>query len=110
MVQVALEDKPYRLWAGDEKNEALGLQCLFWPKCDFCGARMAFWCAKPHKFSINDGDDVPRSHAIDIELYCPLCGYWEAFGVAVSKEHYEHVVEWGKRQPHGNFYKVRKRY
>ena len=50
---------------------------------------MEFWMAKLQKFSINDGDDVPRSHAIDIEVWCRSCGYWQTHGVAISPEHYD---------------------
>jgi hypothetical protein len=103
---MALEDKPYRLWAGDESNKVIGLQCLFWPKCEYCGTKMSFWCAKPHRFSINDGDDHPRSYAVDIELYCPACGFWEAFGVAISSDHYDYITKWGNKQPNRHYFRV----
>lgn len=93
-----MTDKPYRLWAGDEDNEAFGLQCLFTPKCPYCDATYGFWNAKPHRFSINDGDDIKRSHALDIEFLCPKCGHWAMFGVAISKEHFDNIVAWGRRQ------------
>jgi len=102
----SIENKPYRLWAGDENNKVIGLQCLFQPKCAYCNANMEFWCCKPHKFSINDGDDVKRSHALDIEVSCPECGSWEAFGVAISREHYEHITKWGRRQPNKGCFRV----
>ena len=101
------EDKPYRLWAGDEEGPT-GLQCLFWPKCRHCGTKQEFWTAKPLNFSINDGDDVARSHAIDIEVICPKCGYWKPFGVAVSKEHFEKVTEWSQKNFNLKYLKPRR--
>ena len=92
------KEKPYRLWAGSE-DDYLGLECLFWPECCHCEEKMEFWAAKPIRFSINDGDDIPRSHAIDIEVRCPKCGLWEPFGVAVSKEHWENVIKFGRTHP-----------
>ena len=102
-----LDKKPYRLWAGDE-SVVTGLVCLFVPKCEFCGHDMEFWCAKPIKFSINDGDDVPRSHACDVEMWCPECKSWDQFGVAISKEHYEDLSKWCRRQNHVNYYTIQK--
>ena len=106
MVQGAdLKDKPYRLWAGDE-NTVTGLVCLFIPKCYFCETEMVFWCAKPIKFSINDGDDVQRSHACDVEMWCPNCFSWEQFGVAVSPEHYDDLYRWCHGHPERKYYRI----
>ena len=90
--------EPYRLWAGDDTTIS-GLQCLFQPKCYFDGSDMKMWLYKPARFRINDGDDEPKSHAIDFILVCPECGNKEMFGVAISKEHYEHIQKWIKRNP-----------
>lgn len=102
-----LSDKPYRLWGGD-KDVVTGLVCLFTPVCEECGAKMEFFCAKPIRFSINDGDDVPRSHACDVEMWCPRCCSWEQFGVAISKEHYEDLSKWCHGQKHTKYYRIQR--
>ena len=94
-----MSKQPYRLWAGDE-DVTTGLQCLFTPKCIHCDVAMEFWSAKMAKFAINDGTDEKNSHACDILMWCPQCGYINLFGVAVSKEHYEFVQRRLKYLPH----------
>jgi hypothetical protein len=101
-----MKDKTYRLWAGDDES-CVGLRCLFIPKCEFCGTSMIVWCCKPIKFKINDGGDTPNSHAVDVEMWCPECGYWEAFGVAVSKEHYEDVSGFIREHPKKTYYRIK---
>jgi len=76
-----------RVWREDGETLS-GLACSETFKCQFCNSDMGFWMAKLQKFSINDGDEIPRSHAIDIEVWCKSCGYWQTHGVAVSPEHY----------------------
>ena len=36
---------------------------------------------------------APDAHAIDMECRCQKCGYWEAFGVALSKREYEPLFQ-----------------
>ena len=90
MVQESLKDNPYRLWVGDESSTT-GLRCLFTPQCRFCNVGMEFWNAVPQRFAINDGTGKKNAHAVDILTRCPKCGNTDLFGVAISKEHYEHI-------------------
>lgn len=92
-------DNGYRLWAGDE-NVTTGLVCKFTPKCEFCDVAMEFWSAKPAKFAINDGTNEKNSHALDVIMWCPECGYISLFGVAISKEHYDFIQRRIKFLPH----------
>ena len=94
-----LEDMPYRLWAGDD-GITTGLKCLFTPQCKFCDVGMQFWSVTPQKFAINDGTKEKKSHAMDIVIWCPECGYINIFGVAVSKEHYEFIQRRLRFLPH----------
>lgn len=94
---------PYRLWAGDE-TVTTGLVCLFQPKCQFCETNMQVWTIKPQNFEINDGTGHKNAHAMDIEMWCPTCGYTEMFGVPISKEHYEFVQRRLKFLPNKKYF------
>jgi len=77
------------IW-NESEDSLLGLECSGTPHCDFCEASLRILCAKPHTFFLSDGK---RAYAIDVEMTCPECGLWEAFGVAISEKHYTRVIE-----------------
>jgi len=87
------ETNPYRLW-GEDGTTISGLACLFQLLCKFDGTPMALGLYKPTKFAINDGTNEKNSHAIDVTLICPKCGFKEMYGVAISKKHYDDLQEW----------------
>jgi hypothetical protein len=49
--------------------------------------------AKPHTFLLDADEEEKRSYAIDVEMQCPWCGFWDVFGVAITKEHFFRVIE-----------------
>jgi len=72
------------------EDSLLGLQCSGTPHCDICDVPLEMLCAKPHTFLLSD---KTRAFAMDIEMKCPICGRWEVFGVAISKDHYLGIIE-----------------
>ena len=75
------------IWTVTE-DSVTGLECSGTPDCWYCKVPMKFYCAKPMNFPINDDSGRKNAYAIDVEVICPKCGYWDTFGVPISKEHY----------------------
>ena len=68
------------------------LTCAFMPDCIFCRGNMVVTNATTYKVQMTgQNDPEPQGRAIDIIMRCPLCGYIEAFGVALSKDESEKI-------------------
>ena len=69
----------------------MGLVAEFIPMCPYHEEEeMKFVESKLLKFALEyEGD--PDSHAVDVVVMCPECGYTDVFGVAISKEHWDKV-------------------
>lgn len=82
-------------WTEVENTGIMFLQNNFIPDCIICGEDMKPIIAKPVRFDLHGLtmiEENQKSRAIDVEFRCPKEGYWEQFGVAVTKEHYEKVM------------------
>ena len=73
-------------------DTTLGLEADFEPECVFCGAEMVTLTTMVLGFSLDlkKLDDI-NSHAVDVTVVCPGCGWSEVFGVAIDKEHCERL-------------------
>ena len=92
-------------WTVEKRNGQVHITCGFAPQCEMCqnmgfGVQMAMFLIKFLKFDLNPEGNNPTSHALDMEMRCPACGFHEVFGVAVSKEEFDGTLEVvGKGQP-----------
>jgi len=83
-------------WKIDEDNGSFsGLEADFKPVCKHCKTEMSAVALKLFCFPLNEPDwwekGIKNGHAIDVEVWCPNCGYWEPFGVACPKDHWEKI-------------------
>ena len=81
-------------WDEDKDPEiTMGLRCNFPITCPFHGGKtiMGIHDAKVFKFFLDKEQLRPESHAIDVVMVCPECGYIEIYGVAVTDDHYWRV-------------------
>jgi hypothetical protein len=70
----------------------LGVTCNFDPVCPFHPKKtMEIRDCKLLHFSLRM-DDNWDSHALDVNFTCPICGYKDTFGVAVSEDHHTKVI------------------
>uniref|UniRef100_A0A6M3K3G8 Uncharacterized protein n=1 Tax=viral metagenome TaxID=1070528 RepID=A0A6M3K3G8_9ZZZZ len=80
-------------WQVVDNGTYAGLECNFQPMCHYCKVPMGNSCIKLLHFPLNEPAYWERGeingYAVDVEVECPLCGYWETFGVAVDKEHWK---------------------
>src|SRR5512135_222246 len=72
-----------------------GLEANFGPTGPYCGFRLEPVALKLLNFQLNEQawweEGEKRAYAIDVECWCPVCGYWEPYGVACPKDHWEKV-------------------
>jgi hypothetical protein len=72
-----------------------GLEADFVPKCPYCGTALEAAALKLFRFPLNEPDwwekGIQNGHAIDVEVLCPNCGYWEPYGVACPKDYWEKI-------------------
>ena len=84
-------------WKVVDNGTFSGLEADFQPVCHYCLTPMESSCIKLVHFPLNEPaywlKGQRNGRAIDCECECPRCGYWETFGVAVSKEHWNKVNE-----------------
>lgn len=74
----------------DEDSESwMGLKANFQPMCLFGHGEMALHSAKLLNFSLEQDPEKRTSHAIDVVMRCPYCGYLDIFGVAIDRAHWE---------------------
>lgn len=102
----------------DDQENMLGLQGNFIPYCPFHDDKptvMTVNDCKALNFSLDQKPDHQDwgSHAIDVVLYCPYCGYVDIFGVAISAEHHKKIremVERHRNEGNGthNAYKIKR--
>lgn len=78
-----------------ENGTFAGLEADFAPTCPYCGGYLEAVAVKLLNFQLNEPAwwerGEKRAHAIDVECWCPECGYWEPYGVAVSEDHWNAV-------------------
>ena len=89
------------VWNVVDNGTYSGLECRFTPCCHYCyeldghKVEMQNTCIKLLNFPLNEPayfeHGIMNGYAIDVEVECPICGYWEVFGVAVDKEHWQQV-------------------
>ncbi len=78
---------------GDFKGSKLGMTAKFVPTCPFhTNIGMILKNCKALHFSLR-GDDDWDSHALDVVMTCPECGYIDLFGVAISEEYHTKITE-----------------
>ena len=79
--------------AWHETEEALlKIECDFQPICPYCHKKLVLYTAKIIRFNL-DAKHGKRGHAVDCEMVCPKCRYWQVQGVPVSEEHYQEISE-----------------
>ncbi len=80
-------------WTEGDWDSKLGVTCNFDPTCPFHPkTRMLVNDCKLLTFSLRM-DSNWDSHALDVVFMCPICGYHDIFGVAISDEHHRRVVK-----------------
>ena len=52
---------------------------------------MELHTVKMLKFPMKIDGETTMSHAIDVWMQCPYCGYLELFGIALSRDQWESV-------------------
>lgn len=74
-----------------------GIEADFQPVCHFCHTPLKAVALKLLNFPLNEPDWWERGekngHAIDVECWCPNCGYWTTFGVACPKDHWQKIYD-----------------
>jgi len=79
--------------AWDETNESyLGIECAFHPLCPYCFKELKLYVTKIIKFSL-DRERSKDGHAVDVEMVCTRCRYWQVQGVPISEEHYKTLAD-----------------
>jgi hypothetical protein len=73
-----------------------GLEADFQPACPHCRVtQLEPMAIKLITFPLNEEDwwkrGIKNAHAIDVEVRCPACGYWEPYGVACPEDHWEKI-------------------
>jgi len=83
------------MWVESDSMGSMFLKPIFTPECVICGGKMKRIVAKPVVFGLWDKDKTGNgdAHAIDTDFWCPEDGYVEQFGVAVSEEHYNKIMD-----------------
>jgi len=81
-----------------QKNGDIMLDCSEVVYCEFClntgfVTQMELFIMKFLNFDLDPKGTEMTSHAIDVEMRCPACGFHEVFGVAVSKEEYDRAIQ-----------------
>ena len=82
-------------WSETNDDSFMDLQCNFDFTCPFHGegSTMVLHDSKLFKFNLDKDKERDLSHAIDVVVRCPDCGYIDIYGVAVSDEHYGRIYE-----------------
>ena len=82
-------------WEETNDDSFMDLQCNFPLYCPFHGEStiMKLSDSKIFKFFLDADTTRDESHAIDVVVKCPDCGYQDIYGVAVSDKHYWRVYE-----------------
>lgn len=81
------------VWQEDETTYS-GLKCNFHPHCIWCNLPMELFDIKLLDFPLDSTKSKEHnSHAIDVVMYCPGCGYNDVFGVAVDTKHWQGMKE-----------------
>jgi len=83
-----------KYWEADTSmGSLLGIVSKFVPLCPF-HPKIGMYVinCKVFNFSLRNDENLD-SHAIDVALSCPECGYLEVFGVPITQKHYTKVVD-----------------
>ena len=82
-------------WEETNDDSFMDLKCNFDFRCPFHGEEsvMVIHDSKLFKFELDKDSGRDMSHAIDVVVRCPDCGYIDVYGVAVSNEHYGRIYE-----------------
>ena len=83
-------------WRVNPSNGSMaGLEADFAPLCPYCGTALQPVALKLLNFQLNEPGWWERgeknAYAIDVECWCPDCGYWAPFGVAVPADHWKKI-------------------
>lgn len=77
------------MWEVKHEGDSVFVDCRFRPTCPHCSIPVDVLQAKLLNFDLVPYSGKRDAHAIDTECICPKCGYWDVFGVALSKDEYK---------------------